>query len=105
MKSTCADDFGSRALAIRLFVLLLTTFAVAPLVHAADAERIVVTNARLIGRDAPSNDVRVNLLIVGGKLVVVTKDDLVIEAGRRRCGRQRPVFSWGNWSWARAPAS
>ena len=60
-------------------LLLMSMFAAASV--AADSDRIVVTNARLIGRDAPSNDVRVNLLIVGGKLVVVTKDDLVIEAG------------------------
>jgi hypothetical protein len=62
-------------------MFLLTTFAAASVVHSADVERIVVSNARLIGRDAPSGDVRVNLLIVGGKLVVVTKDDLVIESG------------------------
>ena len=53
----------------------------APLAHAAEAERIVVTNAHLIGRDAASKDVRINLIIVSGKLVVVTKDDLVIEPG------------------------
>ena len=81
MKSTCADDFSSRVRAVRLFVLLLTTFEVAPLAHAAEAERIVVTNAHLIGRDAASKDVRINLIIVSGKLVVVTKDDLVIEPG------------------------
>ena len=62
-------------------ILMLAVFAVAPVAHAADAERIIVTNAQLIGRDAPSKDVRVNLLIVAGKLVVVTKDDLVIEPG------------------------
>ncbi|MDH3814895.1 MAG: porin, partial [Acidobacteriota bacterium] len=44
-------------------------------------ERIVVTNARLIGRDAPAQDVPINLLIVDGKLAVVTKDDLVIQPG------------------------
>ena len=66
---------------VPLTILLLAASAVAPVAHAADAERIIVTNARLIGRDAPSRDVRVNLLIVGGKLVVVTKDDLVIEPG------------------------
>jgi len=62
-------------------ILLLAIFAVAPVAHAANAERIVVTNAQLIGRDAPSQDVAVNLLIVGGKLAVVTKDELVIQPG------------------------
>ena len=62
-------------------VLLLAAFAIAPLAQAADSERIIVTNARLIGRDAPAHDVPVNLLIVGGRLTVVTKDDLVIQPG------------------------
>jgi phosphate-selective porin OprO/OprP len=53
----------------------------ASVVHAADAERIVVTNVRLIGRDVPAQDVPVNLLVVGGKLAVVTKDELVIQPG------------------------
>jgi phosphate-selective porin OprO/OprP len=57
----------------------LAVLGIAPAAHAADAERIIVTNARLIGRTAPSEDVHVNLLIVGGKLVVVTKDELVIQ--------------------------
>jgi phosphate-selective porin OprO/OprP len=60
---------------------MLAVFAVAPVAPAAEAERIIVTNAQLIGRDAPSKDVRVSLLIAGGKLAVVTKDDLVIEPG------------------------
>jgi phosphate-selective porin OprO/OprP len=64
-----------------LAILLLAVFAGVPVAQAADAERIVVTNAHLIGRDAPSEDVRVNLLVVGGKLTVVTKDDLVIQPG------------------------
>ena len=81
MKSSSTGEFSRRARAIRLLMFLLTTFAAASVVHSADVERIVVSNARLIGRDAPSGDVRVNLLIVGGKLVVVTKDDLVIESG------------------------
>jgi phosphate-selective porin OprO/OprP len=64
---------------VPLAILLLAAYAAAPVAHAADAERIIVTNARLIGRTAPSEDVHVNLLIVGGKLVVVTKDELVIQ--------------------------
>ena len=64
-----------------LTILLLASLAVAPLAHAADAERIIVTNAHLIGRAAAAQDVRVNLLIVDGALRVVTKDDVVIQAG------------------------
>jgi phosphate-selective porin OprO/OprP len=64
-----------------LIILLLAASTIAPAIHAADAERIVVTNVRLIGRDAPVQDVRVNLLIVDGKLAVVTRDDLVIQPG------------------------
>jgi len=62
-------------------VLLMAAFVIAPFAQAADGERIIVTNARLIGREAPAHDVPVNLLIVGGKLVVVTKDEVVIEPG------------------------
>ena len=43
------DDPGRRSML--LTILLLAAFAVAPVAHAADAERIVVTKARLIGRD------------------------------------------------------
>jgi phosphate-selective porin OprO/OprP len=64
-----------------LIILLLAACTVAPLAQAADSERIVVTNARLIGRDAPEQDVPINLLIVDEKLAVVTKDDLVIQPG------------------------
>jgi len=60
-------------------VLLMSMVAAASV--AADSDRIVVTKAQLIGRDAASQDVRVNLVIVGGKLVVVTKDELVIQPG------------------------
>jgi phosphate-selective porin OprO/OprP len=66
---------------LALTVLLSAAPSVALVADAADAERIVVTNAQLIGRDAPTLDVRVNLLIVDGKLEVVTKDELVIESG------------------------
>jgi phosphate-selective porin OprO/OprP len=51
----------------------------APVAHAADPERIIVTNAKLVGRDAAAQDVAINILIVDGKLKVVTKDALVIE--------------------------
>ena len=42
-----------------LVLFLLTTCVAAPVAHAADAERIVVMNAHLIGRSAPSENVRV----------------------------------------------
>ena len=64
-----------------LAMLLLTAGAVDSIARADDAERIVVTNARLIGRQEASEDVPVNLLIVGGRLVVVTKDELIIQSG------------------------
>jgi len=65
----------------QLAILLLAASVAAPVAHAADAERIVVTNAHLIGRAAAAQDVRVNLLVVGGQLAVVTKDDLVVKPG------------------------
>ncbi|MDH3758903.1 MAG: porin, partial [Gammaproteobacteria bacterium] len=64
-----------------LVPLLLVAFMFGPFAVAADAERIVVTNARLVGRDAAAQDVAVNVLIVDGQLSVVTKDELVIEPG------------------------
>jgi len=71
---------------IRLFrllpgILLLAACAIAPVADAADSERIIVTNARLVGRDAAAQDTAVNVLIVGGRLAVVTKDQLVIRPG------------------------
>jgi phosphate-selective porin OprO and OprP len=66
---------------LSLIILLLAACAAAPVADAADPERIIVTKAHLIGRDAAAQDVRVNLLIVDGKLTVVSKDDLVIEPG------------------------
>ena len=66
-------------------VLLVASIAVlalagqAPVAHAADPERIIITNARLVGRDTAAQDVAINILIVDGKLKVVTKDELVIE--------------------------
>jgi phosphate-selective porin OprO/OprP len=62
-------------------MLLLAISAVASFAQAAGGERIVITNAHLIGRDGASQDVGVNLLIVDGTLVVVTKDELAIEMG------------------------
>jgi len=66
-------------------VLLVASIAVlalagqAPVAHAADPERIIITNAKLVGRDVASQDVAINILIVDGKLKVVTQDELVIE--------------------------
>ena len=62
-----------------LVPLLLIACTLGP--FAVAAERIVVTNARLVGRDAAAQDVAVNVLIVDGQLSVVTKDELVIEPG------------------------
>ena len=62
-------------------ILLMAVCTAAPIANAAEPERIIVTNARLVGRDAPTQDVAINLLIVDGKLSVVTKDDLVIQPG------------------------
>jgi phosphate-selective porin OprO/OprP len=59
---------------------LAAVFVLAPVVHAATAERVIVQNVRLAGRKAPKQDASVNLLIVGGRLSVVTKDDLVVHA-------------------------
>ena len=67
---------------LRLLVLAIvsvTAPTVATAAASADAERLVVLNARLIGRNTPSEDVSVNLLIVGGELVLVTKDRLEIK--------------------------
>ena len=76
---------GSKIVAgwkILLFtVLLLTSSAIAPIAHAENSERIIVLNSRLVGRDAAAQDVVINLLIIDGNLIVVTKDELVIEPG------------------------
>jgi len=69
------------------FLLIVASIAVlalgaqAPVAHAADSERIVITNAKLVGRDAAAQDVAINILIVDGKVFVVTKDKLVIKPG------------------------
>ena len=62
-------------------ILLVAACVAAPVAHAADSERIIVTNAKLVGRDAAAQDAAINLLIIDGKLSVVTKDELVIEPG------------------------
>jgi len=62
-------------------ILLMAVCTAAPIANAAEPERIIVTNARLVGRDAPTQDVAINLLIVDGKLSVVTKDELIIKPG------------------------
>ena len=66
---------------LSLIFLLLTACVATPVAHAADPERIIVTNAKLVGRDAAAQDAAINLLIIDGKLSVVTKDELVIEPG------------------------
>ena len=95
----CANRLPFPCRAMPLGTLLLVAPAVTPFAHAADAERIVVMNARLVGRDAPTQDVPVNLLIVGGKLLVVTKDDLVIQSDDVAVDAAA-VFCSGNWSLA-----
>ena len=83
-------------------VLLVASIAVlalagqAPAAHAADSERIIITNAKLVGRDAASQDVAINILIVDGKLKVVTEDELVIEPDDTLLTRM-VVFFLGSW--------
>ena len=72
---------GIQALVPLLAVLVLALSAIAQVAHAADAERVLVMNAHLISRAAPKADVRVNLLVVDGRLAVVTKDVLVVRPG------------------------
>jgi phosphate-selective porin OprO/OprP len=60
-------------------VLALAICLLAPATQAIASERIVLLNSRLVGRGEASLDIAVNLLIVEGKLVMVTKDELVIE--------------------------
>jgi phosphate-selective porin OprO/OprP len=62
-------------------IFLLAACAVTPLASAEDSERIIVKDARLVGREAAAQDVAVNVLIVDGRLTVVSKDELVIEPG------------------------
>ena len=47
-----------------LIILLLAACVAAPVANAADPERIIVTNARLVGRDSAVQDVAINILIV-----------------------------------------
>ena len=71
-----------RPLRSALLVASIAVLALAgqtPDARAADSERIVITNAKLVGRDTAAQDVAINILIVDGKLKVVTKDELVIE--------------------------
>ena len=67
------------AIAVTLLISITSAQGQAPVAHATDPERIIITNAKLVGRDAASQDVAINILIVDGKLKVVTKDELVIE--------------------------
>ena len=68
-----------RSLLLVASIAVLALAGQAPVAHAADPERIIITNAKLVGRDAAAQDVAINILIVDGKLKVVTKDALVIE--------------------------
>jgi phosphate-selective porin OprO/OprP len=63
--------------------LVLLAWASAPAADAAagGGERIVIEDVQLLGRKDPSGDFRVNLLIVGGKLDVVSRSDLVKRPG------------------------
>ena len=62
-------------------IILLLGCVIAPAAYADSDERIIVLNSRLVGRDAAAQDVAVNLLIVDGKLSVVTKDELIVKPG------------------------
>jgi phosphate-selective porin OprO/OprP len=62
-------------------IFLLLGCVIAPAAYADSDERIIVLNSRLVGRDAAAQDVAVNLLIVDGKLSVVTKDELIVKPG------------------------
>ena len=66
---------------LSLIVLILVVCTLSPVASAAEPKRLIVANARLVGRDAALQDVAINILIVDGKLVVVTKDELGIEPG------------------------
>ena len=68
-----------RTVLLAILILLSATCGVASASQAANADRIVVTNVRLAGRDAAAQDVPVNLLIVDRKLAVVTRDDVVVQ--------------------------
>jgi hypothetical protein len=69
-------------------ILLMAIFAVAPAANAAEPERIIVTNARLVGRDAAAQDTAVNVLIVDGRLMRM-----------RRVRRLTRLQAWNCPSW------
>ncbi len=62
-------------------VLLLVAFVIIPVAGVASDERIIVINTWLVGREAAAQDVAINVLIVNGKLSVVTQNELVLEPG------------------------
>lgn len=68
-----------RSVLLVAFIAVLVLTGQAPVASAGDHERIIITDARLVGRDTAALDVAINILIVDGKLKVVTKDELVIE--------------------------
>ena len=70
-----------RSVLLVVSVVVLALAGQAPVAHAADPERIIITNAKLVGRDAAAQDVTINILIQDGKVFVVTKDKLVIKPG------------------------
>ena len=70
------DSVRSVLLVVSVVVLALS--GQAPVARAADPERIIITNAKLVGRETAAQDVAINILIVDGKLKVVSKDELVI---------------------------
>ena len=80
-----------------LFALLLTACSAPPIVKGSDTERIIVTNSRLVGREAAAQDVAVNVVIVDGKLSVVTKHDLVVGTAKSTLGgRSFPLLDCGH---------
>ena len=76
---------------------LLAACIAAPIANASDTARIIVTNARLVGREAAGQDVAVNVVIVDGKLSVVTKHDLVVGTAKSTLGgRSFPLPDCGH---------
>jgi hypothetical protein len=77
--------------------LLLAACTAPSIASASDTERIIVTNARLVSREAAGQDVAVNVVIVDGKLSVVTKHDLVVGTAKSTLGgRSFPLPDCGH---------
>ena len=75
---------GRRTKSTWAVVLLWASLAIAPVAQAADAGRIIVTNARPVGRDESAQDVPVNLLIVDYRLDIPLPADLTLSVGKQR---------------------